>query len=78
MAQLMNCKETMARLQTFLDRELSDAEVLEVRKHLEACPPCLNHYQFEEHLKVLVRTRGCPETAPASLRERICQRFCQA
>ena len=72
---MMNCKETMARLQTFLDRELTDSEVREVRMHLEACPPCLNHYQFEERLKMLVKTRACPEKAPLSLRERICQSF---
>jgi mycothiol system anti-sigma-R factor len=72
---MMNCKETIARLQTFLDRELSEAEVDEVQMHLKACPPCLNHFTFEEHLKRLVRQRGCPEKAPASLRERICQQF---
>ena len=72
---MMNCKETVARLQTFLDRELSESEVREVRTHLQACPPCENHFHFEERLKILVRTRGCPETAPSSLRERLCTRL---
>jgi mycothiol system anti-sigma-R factor len=72
---MMNCKETVARLQTYLDRELSEAEVLEVRMHLEACPPCLNHFRFEDQLKKLVRLRACPEKAPRSLRDRICQKF---
>jgi mycothiol system anti-sigma-R factor len=74
----MNCKETVARLQTFLDRELNDLEVGEVRMHLEACPPCENHFVFEERLRMLVRTHGCPEKAPVSLRDRICQKFRQA
>ena len=74
----MNCKETMARLQTFLDRELSEVEVREVRMHLEACSPCQNHFTFEERLRMLVKARGCPEKAPVSLRERICQKFRQA
>lgn len=72
---MMDCKETMARLQTLLDRELSDEEVAEVRWHLEACPPCQNHFQFEERLKMLVRQKACPETAPSSLRDRIVKQF---
>ena len=74
----MNCKETMARLQTFLDRELSEVEIREVRMHLEACPPCQNHFTFEERLRMLVKARCSPEKAPLSLRERICQKFRQA
>lgn len=70
----MNCKETVAILQTYVDRELSEAEVVEVRAHLEACPPCLNHFKFEERLKMLVRQR-CDEKAPPGLRERISQRL---
>ena len=72
---MMNCKETIARLQTFLDRELTEAEVREVRMHLDACPPCLNHFKFEERLKILVQQRACPEKAPLNLRDRICQQF---
>jgi mycothiol system anti-sigma-R factor len=74
----MNCKETVARLQTFLDRELNDAELREVRMHLEACPPCENHFDFEERLRMLVRTRGCPEKAPGSLRDKLAQQLRQA
>lgn len=71
----MNCKETIARLQTFLDRELSEVEVSEMRMHLDACPPCLDHFRFEERLKILVQQRACPEKAPGALRARICQKF---
>jgi mycothiol system anti-sigma-R factor len=74
---MMNCKETVARLQTFLDRELSDVEVREVQMHLNACPPCQNHFRFEDHLRRLVQQRACPEKAPPSLRDRICKRFRQ-
>ena len=75
---MMNCKETVARLQTFLDRELSETEVAEVRMHLGACPPCRDHFHFEEHLKRLVRDGACPERAPISLRERITQQIYEA
>lgn len=68
---MMDCKETVARLQTFVDRELSEAEVHEVRAHLDRCPPCLNHFRFEEGLRRLVRQRACPERAPDTLRDRL-------
>jgi len=74
---MMDCKETVARLQVFLDRELSELEVQDVRLHLDACPPCLNTFKFEEHLKRLVQVKACPETAPTSLRARITQSFRQ-
>jgi mycothiol system anti-sigma-R factor len=72
---MMSCKETVARLQTFVDRELSAAEVREVRTHLDRCPPCLNHFRFEEGLKRLVHQRACPETAPGSLRDRLARQL---
>jgi mycothiol system anti-sigma-R factor len=75
---MMDCKETVARLQIFVDRELSELEVQEVRMHLDACPPCLNIFQFEERLKMLVRVNACPESAPSSLRAKINQSLRQA
>ena len=77
MPRMMNCKETAERLQTFLDRELSEVEIEEVHIHLGACPPCLNFFRFEERLKMLVRQGACPEKAPLSLRDRISQKFRQ-
>jgi len=76
--QMMNCKDTVARLQTFLDRELSESEISEVRMHLGACPPCLDFFKFEERLKMLVRQHACPEKAPGSLRDRINQQIRQS
>jgi mycothiol system anti-sigma-R factor len=73
----MNCKETVARLQTFVDRELAEHEISEVRMHLEHCPPCHNYFRFEEELKMLVRQRISSERAPAWLRDAIARQFRQ-
>lgn len=75
---MLDCKATIARLQTFLDRELSEAEIQEVKMHLGACPPCQNYFHFEERLKMLVRQHACREKAPVSLKDRICQKFREA
>ncbi len=35
-----NCKEVALRLQTYLDGELDDARMEEIRSHLDACIDC--------------------------------------
>ena len=71
----MNCREVAIRLYEFVDRELSPEEVAQVQRHLEECPPCLQHFQLEVSVRRLVR-RACCETAPESLKARILhQRF---
>jgi mycothiol system anti-sigma-R factor len=71
----MNCREVAIRLHEFVDRELSPEEVAEVQRHLDACPPCLQMFELEVHMRRLVR-RACCEMAPESLRLRILkQRF---
>ncbi|HEY0494066.1 MAG TPA: mycothiol system anti-sigma-R factor [Candidatus Dormibacteraeota bacterium] len=63
-----NCDETMSRLSLYLDRELSDDEVGEVKVHLHACPPCVEVFDFQAELKRLVRKECCTDDAPARLR----------
>ena len=57
---MINCRDCAKALNPFLDRELSDEDVVQVRGHLEACGGCLHVYQFEESLRRLVRIR-CQE-----------------
>ena len=67
----MNCRDCVTALNPFIDRELSDEDVVQVRAHLEACGGCLHLYEFEESLRRLVRVRCQEQGAPESLRERI-------
>ena len=66
----MNCSETADRLYQYLDRELNAVEIVEVKRHLDACPPCVRIFRYEETLRRLVR-QACAESAPTSLRDRI-------
>ena len=68
---MINCRDCARALHPYLDRELSDEDVIQVRGHLEACGGCLQMYQFEESLRRLVRVRCREQSAPASLRARI-------
>jgi len=67
----VNCRDCVTALNSFIDRELSDEDVVQVRAHLEDCGGCLHLYEFEESLRRLVRVRCQEQGAPESLRERI-------
>lgn len=64
------CEEALERLESFLDGELPDADVDEIRAHLTQCYPCTDRASFEEQLRAIVR-RDCTDQAPQSLLERI-------
>jgi mycothiol system anti-sigma-R factor len=68
---VINCRDCAKALNPFVDRELSDEDVVQVRTHLEACGSCHHLFQFEESLRRLVRVRCQEQGAPESLRARI-------
>jgi mycothiol system anti-sigma-R factor len=68
---VINCRDCASALNPYLDRELSDEDVVQVRGHLDACGGCLHLFQFEESLRRLVRVRCQEQGAPESLRQRI-------
>jgi mycothiol system anti-sigma-R factor len=67
----MNCRDCAKALNPYVDRELSDEDLEQVRTHLEACGSCHHLFQFEESLRRLVRVRCQEQGAPESLRARI-------
>lgn len=68
---MINCTDCVRALNPYLDRELTDEDVVQVRSHLEECPGCLHQFQFEESLRRLVRVRCQEQSAPESLRVKI-------
>ena len=68
---MINCRDCVEALNPYIDRELSDEDIIQVRLHLEACGGCLHVYQFHESLRRLVRVRCQEQVAPESLRARI-------
>ncbi len=74
---MSDCVQIMKRLHRYLDRDLTDAEVAEVKRHLGACPPCHQHVRFEESVRRLVRVTCTNEGAPEHLRAQIADRFRQ-
>jgi mycothiol system anti-sigma-R factor len=66
-----DCTSVLSSLYAFHDNELSAAEADEIRQHLMACEPCLDHFQVEDALRVLIRRSCTDERAPEGLRLRM-------
>jgi mycothiol system anti-sigma-R factor len=68
---VINCRDCVQALNSYIDRELSDDDIVQVREHLVECGGCLHIYKFEESLRKLVRVRCQEQSAPEALRARI-------
>ncbi len=65
-----DCGQALHRLQAYLDGELPDTDLDDIRQHLSDCYPCTDRLSFEEQVREIVR-RGCSEEAPPALLTRI-------
>lgn len=65
-----DCSEALRELHGFLDKELTVEVRATIAHHLDACSHCLEAFDFEAELKMLV-ARRCVESPPPGLRDRI-------
>ncbi|MGB8021995.1 MAG: mycothiol system anti-sigma-R factor [Candidatus Nanopelagicales bacterium] len=66
----LDCAEALAKLDAFLDDEVTPHDHARIAAHLQECAPCLSEYQLERIVKSLV-ARCCCEHAPIQLRTRV-------
>jgi predicted anti-sigma-YlaC factor YlaD len=57
-------------MQPYLDRILTDEEMVQAEAHLAECDSCRKRYRFEESLRVYVR-QAVSEQMPAALRQKL-------
>ena len=67
-----DCSEAILRLYHFLDGELTSQRRAEIEQHLDDCGPCLQAFDFEAELRVMIAAK-CREEVPESLRIRVAQ-----
>lgn len=65
-----DCGQVLHRLYHFLDGELTEERRAEIRRHLDACEPCLEAFDFEVELRQVVAAR-CRDRVPEHLRARV-------
>lgn len=68
---MIDCKKTIELLYPYLDRELSPEELKEVHDHLEMCPPCAKHFEFESGMLHRISDACRSVETPSGLREKI-------
>ena len=64
------CSDFLDQIVYFLDNELDEADCADVQHHLDQCAPCLEKYDLQRTVKMLV-ARSCVESAPDELRQRV-------
>jgi anti-sigma factor (TIGR02949 family) len=67
----LTCEEVFARLDDYLDRELSPAETRQVEEHLETCAACAGEYRFEAGVLRGIRAKLPRLAISPALRARI-------
>ena len=65
------CEQVFRRMDDYLDRELTPAEVTHVREHLETCGACASEYGFEEAVLSNLKAKLRRVAVPSKLRERV-------
>ena len=65
-----DCTDAIERIYHFLDGELTDEKRVEIKRHLDECPPCVDAYDFETELRHVIANR-CRDHVPGSLVERV-------
>ena len=68
----MDCSEAIHIIYHYLDGELTDDRRREIQHHLDDCMPCLEAYDFEAELRILIQ-RKCRDEVPETLRLRVYQ-----
>jgi mycothiol system anti-sigma-R factor len=68
---MADCEDTLRELDTFLDDELAAKARKAIRAHLDGCPDCLQAFDFQAELKVMIAERCRRDDLPPGLLERI-------
>ncbi|MCC6316846.1 MAG: zf-HC2 domain-containing protein [Gemmatimonadaceae bacterium] len=67
----VDCRVAMAQLWDFLDQELTEEHMVEIRSHLAGCKSCHPHAAFAEHFLGALRRCRCADPMPDTLRRRV-------
>lgn len=71
----IDCEAALAEIYTFLDGELTEEKRILIAGHLEGCNPCIEAFDFEAELRMVVSTKCKNDEVPESLRLRIAEKL---
>ena len=65
-----DCGEALHQLYFFLDGELTIERRQAITHHLDDCDPCLEVFDFEAELRMVI-SQKCRDEVPPALRQRV-------
>ncbi|MGP4026261.1 mycothiol system anti-sigma-R factor [Actinomadura sp. 3N407] len=74
---MRDCANFLTKADLYLDGELDDVAMAEVRDHLGECPNCLREYGLHQALQTMVGQAGGGDFAPTDLHGKILSRLAQ-
>jgi anti-sigma factor (TIGR02949 family) len=73
----LDCAEACRRLDDYVDRELSEADLAAVEEHLSFCADCAGEFALERELLECIREKLKSLRVPPGLMARIAERLSQ-
>ena len=70
-----DCSDALAEIYTYLDGELTEDKRTRIAGHLAGCNPCIEAFDFEAELRLVISTRAHNDPVPEQLRIRILERL---
>jgi anti-sigma factor (TIGR02949 family) len=70
-----SCAQVFARLEDYVDRELSRDDLLQVERHLEICANCAEEFRVEGEVLRAIRDRLARIALPPGLEARVWRRL---
>jgi len=68
---MIECREAVRRMWSYLERALDPSAMQEVEAHLDTCTKCCGELEFNKHLRTMVAERNAVPVMPPELRGRI-------
>ena len=68
---MADCRETLAELETYLDKELGAERTEEILAHLKGCTDCQGAFEFHFELRVAVRRQALTDEVDEGFLERL-------
>jgi mycothiol system anti-sigma-R factor len=68
---MIDCREAVRRMWTYLDQALERTSTDELEEHLQTCQRCCGELEFSRHVREKVATGDASMALPADLRARI-------
>lgn len=73
-----SCAQVFARLDDYVDRELSPADLAEIERHLEICAVCASEFRLEGELLRTLRDKVRRIAVPRGFESRVWRRVADA